>query len=1247
MARMVFLAVLLLLAGGTAASQSPSEGCVGIVREFVADFPAATVTNAQSASASAKEPSGKFQYPAIFLHPMAMDDAVVSYADVVVPKADAAFQPFLTFRIGFRNGIPWGAAENAPNGVRFMVRIDGKEVFNESFAGEGSRAEAIDMAPWAGRSVTVEFRTNTIDGNSSYDWAIFGEPLLVVLPLRREVPIPEEAIGLALAEITCSETSDITMRVGLMSEPAHLSPGTHWLPVHFIFYSEPRLEVQSGAALLTRIVAAPFDSELQEIESTLSSPLVTVGRPFSVLCDIKNVGRGVNRRHELRSLSAVANALDGLGAAAGEAHTIDALGPGESRTLKWKGLSAGAKGDWNLKVGDTSLAFHVFGPEPKTSGGRPEGLEVRVTAGEPVAASVGNPTSRVSLVVEDDGHAYAIAEAWNGAGWQRSGSLYPLVQVSVRQYRSYTGTTEWFDQADAFRDRQMALQSALNALDFLKESFVLMAGTPGNREPTGIVATIEPTRELLEEDIDILVKTVQGMDPAIKADRIDIMTKDGKTLLEAAGRAQADAADAKVPVSVALDMRVQRIEQEGDALAVTMVSRDERGWQARILFTAEKDAARIRVASELIAPEEAELLSFYGPVMLAGDRASGAAKDFAVFGGLEYLEGDERSSSERDLAYPLSDRRVPAAYRIAAPVMAVQAEGALTALLWDANQEWGAGQKRPAARFLAPAVDSGREYVHMSLFAPSVGEYVQENTYAAEKKPYRAVKGDRFSVEAVLALDHLSNYPEGSVARGPHAGGLITQAMRHWFDVYGLPEPSEQPRTWDEERTLCRYAYLHSVWSDDPLGWGHCAGWAPGLHTGYAVPLLLDLRAGMAEQDRQEVQKRIDLVIGRAIEEHGKQYLWSNAGCHTLFGELPFYHGFVEEAMADFLRMGRSQLDSREYGLWTWRPADEKMATLGISGDHTLGQAAHPSFCALRAARFTGDKALTAQALEAMKQMEQYEVPRGAQMWECPLYQPDILAAAQAIRAYCEAYRLTGDKAHIAQARYWAWTGLPFLYTWDMEGYPTMRYNVISVIGSTFYTHSWLGLPVVWCGLVYAYAIQELAQFDDSFPWNTVAQGITNSAMWQQYTDGPSKGTYPDSWDMVKNKPNPADINPENIYVNGFRLRGMSPEIRSARLNRGGENAMLNSSADIRSAEVSEDGRSARFSLSGTVEYAAYTLLAPVPEPAEVVGAGDRTSSSDGLQQAVSGWFYDDSLQAIVFKHTVGPHGLEVAITWQ
>ena len=701
-----------------------------------------------------------------------------------------------------------------------------------------------------------------------------------------------------------------------------------------------------------------------------------------------------------------------------------------------------------------------------------------------------------------------------------------------------------------------------------------------------------------------------------------------------------------------LAFKVENIQSDQSTLHITGNVQDI---PVELEFKVDSAKPHIAMTASLHPKQDLQLYAFYGPTVLAGDRAYGVKKDFALFPGLEYLEGDEPSSSERDLYYPLSDRHVPAAHKIATPLMAVQAQDTLMALLWDENQEWAPGEKYPAARFNAPAFDSGYENIHMSLFAPSVGKYVSENRYDAgpdnskpdpkkSMKPFAMTKDSTVTLRSVLVLDHKARYTGDNPVNGPHKGALVLQAMQHWFDTYGLPEPSQQPRDWAAERALCRAAYLKSVWSDNPVGWAHCAGWKACGTVGPIVSLMLDTEAGISEPDHAEVQNRIDTVFDDTLKTKGKHYFWSNAGCHILLGELPFYKGYVAESLADFRKTGTDMLAGREKGLWVWKPQNEKMATLGTAGDSTLAQAAHPSYVALRAARLTGDRTLAVQALEAMKQMELYEVPRGAQTWECPLRQPDILAAAQAIRAYCEAYRLTGDKHYIEQARYWGWTGLPFLYMWEKEGYPTMRYNAISVFGSTFYAHSWLGLPVVWCGLVYAYALQDLAQFDDSFPWNRIAQGITNSAMWQQYTEGTSKGTYPDSWNMIQNKPNPANINPENIYVNEFRLRGQSPEIRCVRLEQDGKRVMFNTAAEIIATNL--DTKKGAFTLRNSSKHDAYALLAPVPEPTSVTEVGDRLADSDALYTAKSGWMYDKSLQAVIVKIAPRSDNVPFEVSW-
>ena len=44
------------------------------------------------------------------------------------------------------------------------------------------------------------------------------------------------------------------------------------------------------------------------------------------------------------------------------------------------------------------------------------------------------------------------------------------------------------------------------------------------------------------------------------------------------------------------------------------------------------------------------------------------------------------------------------------------------------------------------------------------------------------------------------------------------------------------------------------------------------------------------------------------------------------------------------------------------------------------------------------------------------------------MHEPLILASAHMIRAYVYGYLLTDKTEYLEQARYWAWTGVPFLY---------------------------------------------------------------------------------------------------------------------------------------------------------------------------------------------------------------------------
>jgi hypothetical protein len=188
-------------------------------------------------------------------------------------------------------------------------------------------------------------------------------------------------------------------------------------------------------------------------------------------------------------------------------------------------------------------------------------------------------------------------------------------------------------------------------------------------------------------------------------------------------------------------------------------------------------------------------------------------------------------------------------------------------------------------------------------------------------------------------------------------------------------------------------------------------------------------------------------------------------------------------------------------------------------------------------AQFTGDKAALAAGLKALDYMKRFRTPRGAQIWECALHTPDILASAHLVHAYVRGFELTGDRAWLDCARKWALTGIPFVYQWSCQ--PVMPYATIAVYGATNWrAPNWIGLPVQWCGYDYAYALTMLAPHDRTLDWKQLATGILIAAEQMQYPDGEFAGCVPDSFHLAEQRRNPWNINPCAIVSLRLVLEG-------------------------------------------------------------------------------------------------------------
>lgn len=691
-------------------------------------------------------------------------------------------------------------------------------------------------------------------------------------------------------------------------------------------------------------------------------------------------------------------------------------------------------------------------------------------------------------------------------------------------------------------------------------------------------------------------------------------------------------------------------------------------WKVRLRVDLPKDRPAARVRYEWTPEKDSQVLRLSGPNLYPGEGSIGAAKTWGLFPGLEYLFGAERSSNPRDFAPPLDDRRTPQADKITIPLMAVtlgpdsqapkpdaprffapdslkdqnaraslplrgrSASSGLQSeftigLSWDPLQQWDGAHAFPSARFSSPNLDQGMDNHRIGLFLPSCPEYVQENAEVASR-PFPIKAGQTLKLDANLF-----------VCQGP-----ATAAVREWLrDRGGLPEPAQSPRSFQEELDICRAGLLQTVWDARAEKWRHCIGWAPQHAPGFATLLWMDSQVAAPGLARQQSRARVDLAVTNILRDSGPGGLISQANCHILQWELPFHYGYLPQALDALAPQIQSFIQSQgDDGSWLYQPANREQADLGQAGDSVLGTCANRAATLLRYARITGDKQALAAGEKALAFMEHFRVPRGGQTWECPMYEPDILAAAYAIRAYHDGYRITGKARWLHDAVYWAESGVPFTYLWTRPDRPMMLGATIPVFGSTFYTHTWLAVPVQWCGLVYAYHVWHLAQeledpqatahaLSASSPlplalqflprdWKRLVELITVSAMHQQFDKGERIGTYPDSISDFA-RPNPAFINPEDILINVLALHGCDPDIKSARSGNANREIVISSSCVIR--DLQAEGSHVSFILQSASDEPVHAMVAGVTPKSVMVNSAalDRLSSPTTRQP---GWWWDE-----------------------
>ncbi|MBL7043964.1 MAG: hypothetical protein ISR77_35380 [Pirellulaceae bacterium] len=622
-----------------------------------------------------------------------------------------------------------------------------------------------------------------------------------------------------------------------------------------------------------------------------------------------------------------------------------------------------------------------------------------------------------------------------------------------------------------------------------------------------------------------------------------------------------DEAGQRVERTVFSDQQISATPGNPGLLQVQWTEQDDDGakWSGSVRFELASRSHSITASYDLGCDKPRDLLAFDGPMLYVLER------DEAVFPGLEWLVDDEVSSDSLDIAEDHPDRKryVVHPNKITIPAIGIHSRFGTVGLLWDVHQRWDGQRDKPSAVFASPD-RFGNQRAHLAgLFLPTVPEFVEENAREAAT-PY-PVKPDRpLRLEATIFADAQADSP--------------LAAIDAWAQKHGFPKPAPLPHgSYEGEIEFSMQAYLKSLWLPETQEWWLTKGNTVMSKTGRPRSYVADLLVGSMLSPSQTVAKqcrdRVEDVIGLV-------------GCEPRLDAARFGRradlGYANPGHAAGLVYSRD-----ERGAWRFdadlKPKDGPFEgrdyyELGPDNAVEVGTCARNAYEVLRYARIAGDWEAFDEMQRTLALMEKFRVPRAAQVWEVPVHTPDVLAAADAVDAYVEAYRFTRNKRWLHDAVTWADRGLPFIYLWEDPDKPFLLGASIPVFGATWHRGSWFGRPVQWNGLRYAVALLRLAEHDDSKPWRQIAETVIHSAIHQQEPSGDEVALWPDAISAIDSSKSAWIFGPQGIIEGVLKLSGRDPEPTTVILGEGRRTIHISAAASF--PRVGRQGTSLVFDVS-------------------------------------------------------------------
>ncbi len=621
----------------------------------------------------------------------------------------------------------------------------------------------------------------------------------------------------------------------------------------------------------------------------------------------------------------------------------------------------------------------------------------------------------------------------------------------------------------------------------------------------------------------------------------------------------------------------------------------------------------VRAKAMVTAP----LFRLSGPAL----RAEETGPRLALFPGVAFLEDTPgiRPAARAVMA--------PDPYRITVPLMALSHHGATTAMLWDARQTWG-GVVPPTALFASP--DGGHGVHRMELSIPG-GKVPPGEEFPRPDKPLEVRAGKKITLAGKLVV-----LPEGE---NP------VQAVREWTEAYGMPSQDGFVRTMNQERLVTRPALTTTLWRAKE------SGWLPSLPAAEAAAQpdaahILALRMDAALSREADLKQQADRAVTELIR-HG-----------PLPPQLAYRLGGVGAGLIAEQKRVYTLIDEQLPGGF-WAPA----ATTDLPGLGAprieIGHVTENLLPILNYAVLTGDSHASGAAIRSLgyvsrlllgRDYGRFRRPLGARPQDVPLDTPDLLATAAAAEAFLLGYRLTGEPRYLEQARYWADTGLPFVYFWDDGTRRAMRFATVPVLNGD---PDGPAVASQGVGLVYARVLRYLTRVRKDGLYDFISEGILTSAQHQQALEGEGAGLLPASWNIKENRAGGVWTSPVPILDMVSAIQGYDTLVSHHRDRIGPDHVFVASGATIH--ETSTTAMRLRLKLRWIEhEYTTTTIVGVPTAPIRVEynGSAYRRAGIPLKQKFLpqqpddrdEGWSYDAENRLLVLrlKHTGGDDRVDI-----